>query len=366
MTEASAPHKELQARVQRCVTSWQEHLARQSATLQAAVNQHVEGAHHGIQALGQQLARLRVPPPAQRPQPSVLLASITTAARVVSGSAPQPAFDLALAPEEIKARLANVPVFTVVNGKEEFVLVTGEQAEKRQLGLFFFNEADAQALVATMKASDAAQGRAARVLPTSLASVYDFALTPRASTGLEGVTFRFVPEPGEVAAALQLYNAAGVSAGGFMGVPLFQAEGLTVMSEGKRCTPLFFSKADLDVALGTAAGQKHEEMLGLTRQRAEEARKDVQRIRDEVASAGEDKAAKAAAERQLKPALEAQARYQARTAQLEDKKVKVPRVDLGSLEEVLGRMEADARGEWADVLFIPSGTMMVTGKKKGR
>lgn len=74
MTEASAPHKELQARVQRCVTSWQEHLARQSATLQAAVNQHVEGAHHGIQALGQQLARLRVPPPAQRPQPSVLLA----------------------------------------------------------------------------------------------------------------------------------------------------------------------------------------------------------------------------------------------------------------------------------------------------
>lgn len=162
-------------------------------------------------------------------------------------------------------------------------------------------------------------------------------------------------------------------------------------------------------------------------------------VRDsQVAGAGDDKAAKAAAERQLKPALEAQARYQARAAQLEDKKVgcwdaaqrrhlssseaitgtnlgfrgsvpigagasccghragtkpmappamrppsplkpplplplnvlhsqvKVPRVDLGSLEEVLGRMEADARGEWADVLFIPSGTMTRTEKKKRR
>lgn len=39
---------------------------------------------------------------------------------------------------------------------------------------------------------------------------------------------------------LQLYNQAGVPAVAFTGVPLFQAEGLTVKSEQHRYTPLFF------------------------------------------------------------------------------------------------------------------------------
>jgi len=41
-------------------------------------------------------------------------------------SAAQPLFDLAFNAEEIKARLNAVPVFTVVNSKNEFVLVSGE------------------------------------------------------------------------------------------------------------------------------------------------------------------------------------------------------------------------------------------------
>jgi hypothetical protein len=39
---------------------------------------------------------------------------------------PQPVFDLAMPKDEVKARLSPIPVYTVANKKNEFVLVTGE------------------------------------------------------------------------------------------------------------------------------------------------------------------------------------------------------------------------------------------------
>ena len=45
---------------------------------------------------------------------------------MTSTSRPQPIFDLAYNPEEIKARLSGVPVYTVANKQNEFVLVAGE------------------------------------------------------------------------------------------------------------------------------------------------------------------------------------------------------------------------------------------------
>ena len=39
---------------------------------------------------------------------------------------PQPVAELAYNPEDIKARLSGVPVYTVANKKNEFVLVSGE------------------------------------------------------------------------------------------------------------------------------------------------------------------------------------------------------------------------------------------------
>ena len=44
------------------------------------------------------------------------------------------------------------------------------------------------------------------------------------------------------AASAQLYRDAGVDVLGFTGVPVFQAEGLTVKTEKARYTPLFLSK----------------------------------------------------------------------------------------------------------------------------
>lgn len=38
----------------------------------------------------------------------------------------QPLFELCMAKEDVKARLAPIPVYTVANPKNEFVLVAGE------------------------------------------------------------------------------------------------------------------------------------------------------------------------------------------------------------------------------------------------
>ena len=42
---------------------------------------------------------------------------------------PQPLHELAMAKDEVKARLAPIPVFTVANPKNEFVLVAGEVSD---------------------------------------------------------------------------------------------------------------------------------------------------------------------------------------------------------------------------------------------
>ena len=44
---------------------------------------------------------------------------------------PQQVFDVAYNPEEIKARLSGVPVYAVINKKEEFVLIAGEAVRCR-------------------------------------------------------------------------------------------------------------------------------------------------------------------------------------------------------------------------------------------
>ena len=36
-----------------------------------------------------------------------------------------------------------------------------------------------------------------------------------------------------------------------------------------------------------------------------------------------------------------------------------PRVEVGCLEEVIGKMEADTDGEWGNVMFIPKGARQI-------
>jgi hypothetical protein len=56
----------------------------------------------------------------------VLLQSLSLGPGGSDRRKPQPICDLAYNPEEIKARLAGIPVYTVANKQNEFVLVAGE------------------------------------------------------------------------------------------------------------------------------------------------------------------------------------------------------------------------------------------------
>lgn len=78
-----------------------------------------------------------------------------------------------------------------------------------------------------------------------------------------------------VACPLQLYKEAGVPSTGFTGVPVFQAQGLTVKTERSRYTPLFLAKEDLDVAVGAAFSQREAAREATTHNKAAAAEEEL-------------------------------------------------------------------------------------------
>lgn len=81
---------------------------------------------------------------------------------------------------------------------------------------------------------------------------------------------------------VQLYKEAGLEAGGFAGVPVFQAEGLTVKTDAAKYTPLFLSKSDLDVAVGNAYTVRKTERAEAVQAKFDAAVKDEDTARKEV------------------------------------------------------------------------------------
>ncbi len=237
---------------------------------------------------------------------------------------------LAASPAEVKARLAGVPIYAVVNQKREFILVSGDDDTSRQMSLLFFNKDDAEGFQGTIKKENPKLGKSAQVLSTSLEAVYELALGKSTE-----VLFRFMPDSRQVVHALELYKKAGIPKEGFVGVPLFQAEGLTVRGDSSRYTPLFFSKDDLDVALKQTYSDAG----------AVELQKKIDRAKKELAEGGGDDA------RQRLMGYEKKLKEEVSRVQNQ------PRVDVGSFEDVLVKMQEDSKGEWSDVIFVPSGSL---------
>lgn len=66
----------------------------------------------------------------------------------------------------------------------------------------------------------------------------------------------------------QLYSEAGVPTRQFVGVPVFQAEGLTVASAQSSYVPLFLAREDLDAAVQAAYAQRNGAQIATYRERA--------------------------------------------------------------------------------------------------
>ena len=83
---------------------------------------------------------------------------------------------------------------------------------------------------------------------------------------------------------MQLYKEAGVPGSTFTGVPIFQAQGLTVKTENSRYTPLFLAKEDLDVAVGAAFSQREAAKEVANKSKASAAEEDVASARATVST----------------------------------------------------------------------------------
>lgn len=280
----------------------------------------------------------------------------------LTNQAPQPLFELSMAKEDVKARLAPIPVYTVANPKNEFVLVAGEN--NTQLGFFFFRKEDAEAIIAKIKEENPRLARDSKVLRVTMDNVYEVFTTPRETTGLQGIHFRFMPDMAQVKHALQLYKDAGVPTKNFIGVPVFQAEGLTVTTQDMQYVPLFLTKEDLDVAVSGAYRQRNAAQITAVRDKAAQFEAEYQAVMREAEEAsGRDKSVLEAKAGKVKTKLD-----DALTKVSAIEVAPLPKVEVGSFEEVLMRMTASEGSElaaWSQVMFVAPGLLQQANQGPG-
>ncbi|KAK9096910.1 hypothetical protein Sjap_022407 [Stephania japonica] len=167
---------------------------------------------------------------------------------------PTHAFDLALSPNFVANTLSGTSVYTVSNANNEFVLVSDPNSLK-SLGLLCFRHEDAEALLAQVQLRQPVLGRGARVVPITLDQVY--------MLKVEGIAFRFLPDPAQIRNALEL--KAPEQRNGFDGVPVYQSDLLVVKKKNRRYCPIYFQKEDIEKELkkvSSRSGQSQHIMVG--------------------------------------------------------------------------------------------------------
>ncbi|KAH9692525.1 protein TIC 22 [Citrus sinensis] len=126
-------------------------------------------------------------------------------------SQPKQALAATLSSDFVSKTLAGTAVYTVSNSSNEFVLISDPNGAK-SIGLLCFRQEDAEAFLAQVRLRRKELRSAAKVVPITLDQVY--------MLKVEGIAFRFLPDPAQIRNALEM-KAADVRTG-FDGVPVFQ------------------------------------------------------------------------------------------------------------------------------------------------
>lgn len=143
-----------------------------------------------------------------------------------------------LSSAHVAKTLAGTSVYTVSNSNNEFVLISNPDGIK-SIGLLCFRHEDAEAFLAQVRSRKGELRRGAKVVPISLEQVY--------MLKVEGIAFRFLPDPVQIKNALELKSSDVKS--GFDGVPVFQSDLLVVKRKNKRYLPIYFRKEDIEKEL---------------------------------------------------------------------------------------------------------------------
>ncbi|KAF3593817.1 hypothetical protein DY000_02027799 [Brassica cretica] len=157
-----------------------------------------------------------------------------------------------LNPSHVAKALAGTSVFTVSNTNNEFVLISDPTGEK-SIGLLCFRQEDAEAFLAQARLGRRELKANAKVVPINLDQVY--------LLKVEGISFRFLPDPIQIKNAMELKSSS--SKNGFDGVPVFQSELLVVRKKNKRYCPVYFSKEDIEKELSkyTRASRADQQIM---------------------------------------------------------------------------------------------------------
>lgn len=154
---------------------------------------------------------------------------------------------LALTEQQVMEKLQTVPVFTVTDGEGSPLVasIPNQNNQNAAVAGVFISQRDAQAFVERLKREKPELGNQVRVVPVSLAEVYQ--LDQQSQNQPNGLDFAYVPVQQQVQSAQQLLGQGQE----FRGVPLFVAKGgqqggyLTIQQEGQQVIPFFFDKEQL-------------------------------------------------------------------------------------------------------------------------
>ena len=97
----------------------------------------------------------------------------------------------------------------------------------------------------------------------------------------------------------QVLDDQGYNTPGFTGVPVFQAEGLTVKTDTARYTPVFLSKKDLDAAVGRAHVERVKQKIEITQAKVDRAQHEYADAAQQVSTARSPVHAEACTEEEL-------------------------------------------------------------------
>jgi len=154
---------------------------------------------------------------------------------------------LALTEQQVMEKLQTVPVFTVTDGEGSPLVasIPNQNNQNEAVAGVFISQRDAEAFVQRLKQEKPELGNQVRVVPVSLAEVYQ--LDQQSQNQPNGLDFAYIPVQQQVQSAQQLLGQGQE----FRGVPLFVAKGgqeggyLTIQQEGQSVIPFFFDKEQL-------------------------------------------------------------------------------------------------------------------------
>ena len=164
---------------------------------------------------------------------------------------------LALPAAQVKERLRAGPVFTLANEQGAPLVATPNEGDSRQpVAGVFINHQDAETFLNNLKNSNPQAAQGVRVVPVSLADVYQLAQqqgeSQQGQQAADQLRFAFIPAQQQVDAAMTLLRQNGQTVERFQGVPLFVARSggqnagyLTIRQGEKQVIPVFFDKAEL-------------------------------------------------------------------------------------------------------------------------